>query len=131
MKKKVPLLFSGALESSKKIQHIVKDLKNFSGKDLTSLKKQLDIEAVVKSAISLTKNMIHKSTRNFKAVYEKNLPNVMGNAQNLEQVIINLVQNSIKYGKENGRTKIGFYDMDKYILVEVADNSGDGGRGNR
>ena len=40
----------------------------------------------------------------------------------IRRALVNLVQNSIKYGKERGRTKVGFYDMDKYILVEVADN---------
>ncbi len=94
MKGKIPLLFSGIIESSKKIQRIVKDLKYFSGQDLISLKNQVDMESIAQSAISLTTNMIHKSTRNFKAVFEKNLPNVMGNFQNLEQVIINLVQNA-------------------------------------
>jgi PAS domain S-box-containing protein len=94
MKKKMPSIFSGVLESSKKIQRIVNDLKYFSGKDVISLKSQVDMESVVKSAISLTSNMIHKSTRHFKAVYEKNLPNVMANFQNLEQVIINLIQNA-------------------------------------
>jgi signal transduction histidine kinase len=94
MKRKIPRLFSGITESSKKIQRIVKDLKYFSGKELISLKSQVDMESVVKSAISLTANMIHKSTRNFKAVYEKDMPNVMGNFQNLEQVIINLIQNA-------------------------------------
>lgn len=94
LKKKMPVLFNGVLDSSKKIQRIVNDLKYFSGKDLISIKSQADMESVVKSAISLTGNMIHKSTRNFKAVYEKNLPNVMGNFQNLEQVVINLIQNA-------------------------------------
>ncbi|HLP45422.1 MAG TPA: ATP-binding protein [Candidatus Kapabacteria bacterium] len=94
MKEKMPHLFAGILESSKKIQRIVNDLKYFSGKDLISLKKEVDVESVVKSAISLTGNMIQKSTRHFKAVYEKDLPNVMANFQNLEQVIINLVQNA-------------------------------------
>ena len=40
----------------------------------------------------------------------------------IRRALVNLVQNSIKYGKDRGRTKVGFYDMDKYILVEVADN---------
>jgi two-component system phosphate regulon sensor histidine kinase PhoR len=38
------------------------------------------------------------------------------------QVLDNLILNSIKYGIEGGITKISFYDMDKYILVEVSDN---------
>jgi len=40
----------------------------------------------------------------------------------IRQVVINLLVNSIKYGKENGYTKVGLYDMDENILVEVSDN---------
>jgi two-component system phosphate regulon sensor histidine kinase PhoR len=40
----------------------------------------------------------------------------------VRQVIINLLVNSIKYGKENGYTLIGLYDMDENILIEVTDN---------
>lgn len=47
---------------------------------------------------------------------------VVADQETIRQVLINLVNNSIKYGHPDGRTKLGFYDMDKYILVEVADN---------
>ncbi|MEM9888172.1 MAG: ATP-binding protein [Bacteroidota bacterium] len=40
----------------------------------------------------------------------------------IRQVMTNLINNSIKYGKENGRTKVSFYDMDQHVLVEIADN---------
>ena len=40
----------------------------------------------------------------------------------IRQVLTNLLVNSIKYGKQNGSTKISFYDMDKIVLVEVSDN---------
>ena len=40
----------------------------------------------------------------------------------IRQVLNNLINNSIKYGKIGGSTKIGFYDMDKVILTEVSDN---------
>ncbi len=39
----------------------------------------------------------------------------------IRQVVSNLIENSIKYGNENGRTKISFYDMDDKILIEVSD----------
>lgn len=47
---------------------------------------------------------------------------VLADREYIRQVLTNLVHNSIKYGKEDGLTKIGFYDMDKNILIEVADN---------
>lgn len=40
----------------------------------------------------------------------------------IEQVLINLLINSIKYGKQDGTTKVSFYDMEKVILVEISDN---------
>lgn len=47
---------------------------------------------------------------------------VRADREYIRQVLMNLVSNSIKYGNRDGITKIGFYDMDKYILVEVADS---------
>lgn len=47
---------------------------------------------------------------------------VRADRESIRQVLMNLVSNSIKYGQANGRTKIGFYDMDRNVLVEVADN---------
>lgn len=47
---------------------------------------------------------------------------VRGDRESIRQVLMNLVTNSIKYGKSDGQTRIGFYDMDKNILIEVADN---------
>lgn len=40
----------------------------------------------------------------------------------ISQVITNLVVNSIKYGKNDGFTRASFYDMDKFILIEIKDN---------
>ena len=50
---------------------------------------------------------------------------VLADKNRIRQVLNNLIANAINYGKENGLTTVGFYDMDKNILIEVADN-GDG-----
>ena len=47
---------------------------------------------------------------------------VKADRENIRQVLVNLITNSIKYGKVKGQTKLAFYDMESYILVEVADN---------
>ncbi len=47
---------------------------------------------------------------------------VRADKDNIRQVLVNLVNNSIKYGREGGLTTVAFYDMDSYLLVEVADN---------
>ena len=47
---------------------------------------------------------------------------VNGDKENIRKVFINLINNSIKYGKEQGRTKVSFYDMEDLVLVEISDN---------
>jgi two-component system phosphate regulon sensor histidine kinase PhoR len=47
---------------------------------------------------------------------------VMAHHESLRRVFDNLIINSLKYGIENGYTKVGFYSMDNHILVEVSDN---------
>ncbi len=46
---------------------------------------------------------------------------VRADKESIRQVLINLVHNSIKYGTEGGLTKISFYDLESYVLVEVSD----------
>ena len=47
---------------------------------------------------------------------------VQGDAGKIEQVITNLVSNSLRYGKEKGTTQIRCYDLEEQVLVEVADD---------
>lgn len=47
---------------------------------------------------------------------------VYGDRYRIRQVVLNLVNNSIKYGKELGTTTAAYYDMDENILIEIGDN---------
>ena len=40
----------------------------------------------------------------------------------IREVVSNLIINSIKYGKDHGKTLVGLYDMDENILIEITDN---------
>lgn len=47
---------------------------------------------------------------------------VFADKEKIRQVLVNLIDNSVKYGTENGRTKVSFYDMDENVLIEVSDD---------
>ena len=47
---------------------------------------------------------------------------VMGDRDKIQQVFMNLISNSIKYGKSGGKTRVRFFDMDNNMMIEVADN---------
>jgi two-component system, OmpR family, phosphate regulon sensor histidine kinase PhoR len=47
---------------------------------------------------------------------------VKADRKRITEVLTNLVVNGLKYGKKNGFVKIGFYDFDDKIMIEVTDN---------
>jgi two-component system phosphate regulon sensor histidine kinase PhoR len=40
----------------------------------------------------------------------------------ISQVLTNLINNSINYGNDGGRTNVRFYEMNDLILIEISDN---------
>jgi len=57
----------------------------------------------------------------FAAEYNDNMM-VRADKEKIRTVLTNLMLNSIKYGKDGGRTKVSFYDMDENYLIEISDN---------
>ncbi len=94
MRERITDLFAGILEGSQRIQQIIDDLRNFARKSASDMTEPVDINAVLKSSISLLSNLIEKSTNHFLVEYGKNLPKLTASFHRLEQVIINLIQNA-------------------------------------
>jgi len=91
----VPRLFEGISEASQRIKNIVGNLKDFSRQDKSRLDCVIDVNEVVKAAVGIINHQIIKGTRNFRVEYGAPPPKVRGCAQQLEQVVINLVLNSL------------------------------------
>lgn len=124
MQESIPTLFSGIKEGAARIKNIVKELKDFARQDTSELNQSVDINLIVKSAITLTSNLIKKSTRNFSVRYGKNLPPVTGNFQRLEQVVINLIQNSCQSLPNETKSVFVATDMNTEtheIVIKVID----------
>jgi len=94
MRENIPALFAGIAEGAGRIKQIVHDLKNYVRDDTADLTQEVNLNAVLTSAISLVHNMIKNATNRFEIEYGKNLPVLRGNFQRLEQVVINLIQNA-------------------------------------
>jgi polar amino acid transport system substrate-binding protein len=94
MRDKIPRLLSGIKDGSNRIKQIVEDLRDFVRRDASDMNQSADVNAVLRSAISLLSNMITKSTSHFSVRYGEKMPVLKGNFHRLEQVIINLIQNA-------------------------------------
>jgi polar amino acid transport system substrate-binding protein len=94
VRENIPRLFSGLLDGAERIKGIVEELRSYARKDTFDLTQSVEINAVIESAVLLLSNMIEKSTDHFSVEFGKDLPQLKGNFQRLEQVIINLIQNA-------------------------------------
>ena len=56
---------------------------------------------------------------------QSNVSYVDADRDKISQVLINLIENSIKYGNEGGHTKVRIFEMGENLLIEIADD-GDG-----
>jgi PAS domain S-box-containing protein len=124
MRENIPTLFAGISDGAKRIKQIVADLKNYVRDNTADLTQSVDINEVLKSAVSLLSNMIKKSTNQFTIEYDKNIPLLKGNFQRLEQVMINLIQNACQALPDSKKGLFVSVKFDKErsnIVVNVSD----------
>ncbi|GAA4332332.1 ATP-binding protein [Mucilaginibacter gynuensis] len=57
----------------------------------------------------------------FKQKYDDSIL-VYADRQKISQVLINLIDNSLKYGKEGGNTAVSLFDLHEQVLVEITDD---------
>ena len=112
-------------KSVERMISIVEDLSNIS--NMESNKETLKLEKfdVVSTCLSVMESLEKKAeknniTINFDKIYAPSF--VVANENKISQVLMNLIHNSIIYGKDGGETKVKIFDMDKQFLIEVSDN---------
>lgn len=124
MREQIPQLFKELEESSKRIRAIVKDLKDYARQDNTRAMKLIDINEIARAATRLTGNLLKKSTKKFTERYGDKLPPIRCNSQRLEQVVINLLQNSCDALPDNEATltiETGLTGDGQQIYLQVED----------
>jgi PAS domain S-box-containing protein len=122
IKESMPLLLGGINDGAKRIKNIVEDLKSFARKDSSGYTQEVDINRVIQTSVNLTANLVSKSTDKFSVKYAKTPIFIKGNKQKLEQVLINLIENSCQALTERNQSiKIEVERNSDFILVNVYD----------
>jgi signal transduction histidine kinase len=101
---RIPQMLASITDDARRVRDIVADLKDFARENPSAKKEAVDLNDAVHKAVGLTANLIKKSTQHFTLTLKKNLPPLLGNAQRIEQVVINLVVNACQALPDNSRS---------------------------
>ncbi len=93
---KIKKSLEGINQGAQRIQKITQNLTNFARRDVenNNYEKLIDINEVIETSVMISGNLIKNSTHNFIVNYNPAIPKIHGSAQQLEQVIINLINNA-------------------------------------
>lgn len=94
MRSEIPQMLDEMQQGAGRIRRIVEDLKDFARRDSAELNDSVDLNEVVAAALRLVDNSLKKSTERFQADLTPDLPRFTGNAQRIEQVVVNLLLNA-------------------------------------
>lgn len=115
-----------ANKSVDRMINIIEDLEIISALEANRVKLNLsnfDIIALVNDVFELLDKQANKRSIKLEFKKDQDKPlRVSADKAKIEQVLINLITNAIKYGNEDGFVQIEFSDMDKNILIEINDN---------
>ena len=103
------------LEMISKIESNRLDLEFTRWNIVDYIQELFDILEMKAKKRSITLSINNQSTTNF----------VEADRDKISQVLINLIENSIKYGNEGGHTRVRLFEMGENMLIEIADD-GDG-----
>lgn len=115
-------------KSIDRLINIVNDLDTISKleSDMTHMKQeQFDVVALCKEIADQLEMEANKKSIKIVVKGGDNLPSpfwVLADKHFVGQVLVNLMINTIRYGKEGGLTKVSFRDLLDHILIEVEDN---------
>lgn len=90
-----PVLLQDIADGAVRIQKIVTNLKDFARPEAKVLETAYNLNDVVKRALALLSHPIKKKTEQIQVDLDTDLPRLVGNPQQLEQVIVNLVLNAL------------------------------------
>jgi len=123
-----PKLILGISEGSIRIKQIIDNLRNFSRPVNVKLNEKVDINTAILTSTSMIDSYIQKHTNNFRINCDNSIPQIKGNSQQIEQVIINLTINALQSLKDKtGKVIISTsYDINKESIVILIIDDGTG-----
>lgn len=124
-----PYLLSEMIDGAARIKDIVAQLKDYSRQDADDEREYVELNNIVRGALTFVRHMIKNSARHFELVLPETSPVVEGNPQRLIQVLMNLIVNSCEALPETDsqlsvtvKSQTNGPAAEKFAIITVKDN---------
>lgn len=112
------------LASGKHLLQLVNDVLDVSKLEAGRFELQeseLDIETVVRSATRLLIRQAEKAGVSIYVNVAPGIPFILGDARRLQQAILNLISNAVKFTRRGGEIRVSVFENDCGLAIKVAD----------
>ncbi len=112
-------------EETMRLSFLINDLlvlSDIERRNDNGFKDKISINKVTEEVIIMLNDAASKKNIQIEYSTEENLPNLLGNPNWLKQMMINLIDNSIKYSQEGAMVNISLGYNEKYIIICIKDN---------
>src|SRR5690606_36357369 len=122
----LPIFLEKAARNLDRLSYLIQDLDEISKLEMGIISltiETFDIVQLIRECIEDLegKALQHDIQLVYKGKQHQPIP-VRGDRKRIQQVLINLLENSIKYGNTGGRTSVSIFPLLEQVLVEVTDN---------
>lgn len=115
-----------AAVNAERLNYLITDLDTISKLETGELHlkvEKFDFVPLIKEVLENLEDNARNRGVNFEFKEKYQSPTwVKADREKIRQVLTNLIENSIKYGKENGFTAVKIFELHERFLIEVTDN---------
>ncbi|MDD5711874.1 MAG: ATP-binding protein [Smithellaceae bacterium] len=112
-------------DNARRLDRLVDDLLTLSGIELGELRLQREdfpLTDSVESALSVIDVKAAEKGIALRRELAEALPNISGDRDRVLQVLLNILDNAVKFTAEGGKVTIGAAETDGYVRVRISDN---------
>lgn len=110
-------------ESARRLSHLVDDILDFNrlqaGK-VDLLLEEVRLGEVLRGIASLSKGLVGEKDIEVRCRIPDDLPSVLGDRHRIEQIVLNLIGNAVKF-TDSGEVSLSAHSDDRCVTVEVRD----------
>jgi len=111
-------------QASLNLMRLINDILEFSRMEAGQLSMEVEpvnVEAIIQNVVGQMLPQAHERNLTLKTNLLPNTPRIVANAGRLEQVLINLISNAIKFNRPNGLIEISVEPRGEWLRIKVSD----------